>query len=283
MDKRVLVIGATGLVGSALMRQLQGWMNITTLGTYYSQPTEDYAYLELENFHSIDRVVGEFHPNFIFVPGAATNVDRCETDASTYRVNVEAIQHIAELSKKLHYKIALYSTSYVFDGKTESPYTIYDTPMPINEYGVQKLLAERAVLAVNGLVIRTVGVFGIDETRKNFVYQMLDGATLGQHLDIVDDQFINPILSDDLARHSVQAMNAGLHGVIHLAGSECVSKYQFALDIAEVFDLPICYFHPVSSKFYNRKSLRPRNGCLASTMEPEHSYFESLEVLCEHL
>lgn len=277
MDKRVLVIGATGLVGSALMRILER-MDISVLGTFYSQGDNSYQYMNLASIPSIDSILNVFHPNEIYIAGAISDVDRCEIEPEkTYGANVGAIRHLVKYSNNTNTRLIFFSSSYVFNGNQERPYTIYDSPMPLNSYGLQKLLAEKEIL--NGcdrnIVVRTVGVFGKEEARKNFGYRVVDNILAGRLVRVPTDQLMNPILSDDLASLTVKAVESDYRGLLHIAGQECLSKFDFAVDIARTFDLPEQSI--VQSTHNKGKALRPVNGCLQNSFMTDCNYLESLE------
>jgi len=279
MDKRVLVVGASGLVGSAILNQLNSHIGINAVGTYYSQAMgREYEYMDLNSIKSIVDVMNRVRPNVVFLAGGNAHVNDCEINSESYRTNVEAVKVIVRLAQGLHSNVIFYSTSYVFDGSSSTPYTIYDRPMPVNTYGIQKMNAEREVLTAGGTVIRTVAVFGREWARKNYAYQIIDKLALGKRIESPQDQLVSPIYSDDLAISSVHIMDAGLRGVIHLSGSECVSKYQFAMDIAEKFGL--CGDSIIPTKTVNNVrgiANRPLNSCLAPSIPPNYNYHEALE------
>ena len=89
------------------------------------------------------------------------------------QVNGNAPGVLAEEAKRLDAILVHYSTDYVFDGNSTSPYTEEDKPNPLNVYGRSKLAGEHAIQAVNGksLIFRTSWVYG---TRgHNFLLTML--------------------------------------------------------------------------------------------------------------
>lgn len=277
MDKRILVIGGSGMVGSAIMRRLRHLPNTKVLGTYYTQQdAEDCVLMDLANPLSIGEVFGSFSPQEVYLTAAFTDVDVCEHDTLARKINVDGVRDVVKLANRSKAKICMFSTSYVFDGtQVGGGYSVYDTPHPINSYGLQKMLGEKSVLndGLDGnIVIRTVGVFGHDEQRKNFGYKVVDNLLMGSKVYAPDDQFMNPIYVEDLASASIRAMELGYMGVMHIAGSEYVSKYDFALDIAQTFELPTADIIPVKSDQLKQLAKRPFNACLRNTMTSEFSY-----------
>lgn len=277
MDKRVLVIGATGLVGSALMKILSN-MDLKVIGTYYSQTAYDYEYLNLSSLKNINSLLEKYHPNEIYIAGAVSNVDYCEQSPEiSYAVNVAAIKHLVKYSDANNTRLIFFSSSYVFNGNQDRPYTIYDSPMPLNMYGQQKLIAEKDILngCEKNIVVRTIGVFGKEDARKNFGYKVVDNISLGKLVRVPTNQLLNPILSDDLASLTVKAVESDYRGLLHIAGQEEVSKYDFAVDIAKTFGLPVQSIIPHNINV--GKALRPANGCLQNSFTTECNYLESLQ------
>jgi dTDP-4-dehydrorhamnose reductase len=67
-----------------------------------------------------------------------------------YKVNVLGTRNVARHAKKLMY----WSTEYVFDGE-RGDYNEFDTPSPLNYYGLSKLLGEYEARVTDSVVVRT--------------------------------------------------------------------------------------------------------------------------------
>ena len=63
------------------------------------------------------------------------------------------MRYISFYAKKENSLLIHYSTDYVFDGKKESPYEIFDTPQPLNVYGKSKLEGENNIIKESTLYI----------------------------------------------------------------------------------------------------------------------------------
>jgi dTDP-4-dehydrorhamnose reductase len=174
-------------------------------------------------------------------------------------------------------RVIFFSSSYVFDGNSAAPYTVWDTPHPLQQYGIHKLISEKAVLSnQENVVIRTVGVFGDEDARKNFACQVLDSLSAGEPIHVPEDQTFNPIESNNLANLSVRMAESGFSGLLHIAGQEVVSKYDFALDVAQMFSLDRSMIHPVSGH-KRGTAIRPKNACLVNSVQA-NNYEDSLRV-----
>lgn len=258
--KKSLVIGASGLVGSALMRQL----GPSAVGTVNTADTENgkYRQLNITNMQELDNIMSKEDPEIVYIPAGITSVDKCEEQrALTSITNIGGIKNV--LGFCLYRKVVFFSTSYLFDGKKDSPYDIYNVAHPLNIYGQQKLEMESYIQMhlENWVIVRTVGVFGKEKRNKNFPAQIIRALTLGNEIHVPMDQIMNPVLSDDLAKRTISL--GELHqGMFHVSGDVCLSKYQFAKDIAFRADLDEKLIVATDSKNMRQSADRPKNGCL---------------------
>jgi dTDP-4-dehydrorhamnose reductase len=149
MKGRILLTGKTGQVGSELLRLLP------RLGEVVAP---DRVELDLLNANDIRRAVREIRPEVIINVAAHTAVDAAETqqvDGCALNANAPAV--LAEEAKKIGAILIHYSTDYVFDGSTSTPYEETDLVVPINVYGKTKPAGEQAIHAsgVPHLIFRT--------------------------------------------------------------------------------------------------------------------------------
>lgn len=254
-----LIIGARGLVGSALTRRIPG--AIEGIPVEAKKPNERYT--DITKYETLFKVFSKDRPDIVYLPAAIAHVDRCEDSAGTDVVNVRGALTVLRLCESFGVKLVYFSSSYVFDGEKKDPYTTLDEPTPVNKYGIQKHAVERAIHTSelkNYLIIRTVGVYGTERLKKNFAKQVISAIFAGKNVYAPTDQFMNPILSDDLARIVVRLADKN-QGLYHVAGDTCMSKYDFALKIAKQFALEsmIC---PVTTDEMKQGAQRPKNACL---------------------
>lgn len=271
MGKKVLVIGSSGLVGSALMDVLVE-KEYDVIGTNSKS-------LDLSNWFDIRIFLAKTMPDEIYLPAAITQVDRCETDPLAHKVNVDGVRTILNWAGG-RVKVIFFSSSYVFSGKSDCGrgYSVWDIPHPLQIYGTQKLLSEAATLKYpDNLVIRTSAIFGREEKRKNFGYQVLKSLEASKKHIAPTDQWINPILASDLASSVVSMVECGVSGVLHVAGDEDVSKYDFGKDIANEFGYDTKLIEPVFTSQLGQIAKRPVNGCLRTSIKPKYTYLESIE------
>jgi dTDP-4-dehydrorhamnose reductase len=256
-----LIIGARGLVGSALKRQIPGAIE----GIPVEAKQKNERYTDITKYESLFKVFSQERPDVVYMPAAIAHVDRCEESQGTDVVNVRGAITVLRLCESFGAKFVYFSSSYVFDGNKKTPYSTVDETCPINYYGKQKQIVENTIFSSNAtyLVIRTVGVYGTERLKKNFAKQVISAIFAGQKVYAPEDQFMNPILSDDLARVSVRLANKHW-GLYHVSGDTCLSKYEFAKRIAKQFDLEKMV-EPRTTEEMQQKAKRPLNGCLDCT------------------
>ncbi len=228
---RILVTGAGGRLGAALVREL-GASGLNRQQLDLSQPQR--------MRETIERI--EF--DVLINCAAQTNVDRCETERDeAFLVNAEAPGLLADICSARGAKLVHISTDYVFDGETRQPYSEEDEPRPISVYGQSKAAGERGVLERDArhIVARVSWVFGPD--RPSFVDQVLNRAREHEQVAAIADKIATPTYTLDIAvmlRALIERPQAA--GVFHLTNSgECSwQQYaQWALDCCQAAGVPM--------------------------------------------
>lgn len=254
-----LIIGARGMVGSALKKQIPDAIEGNPV-----EPKRNtlQAYTDVTKYESLFKVFSKYRPDVVYLPASIAHVDRCEDSAGTDVVNVRGATTVLRLCESFEAKLVYFSSSYVFDGKKSDPYLEMDETCPINNYGWQKQAVENVIRSSQAdyLIVRTVGVYGTERLKKNFAKQVISAIFSGRKVFAPTDQFMNPILSDDLARITIKLAERQ-RGLFHVAGDVCLSKWEFAKEIAKYFGLEDLVV-PVRTDEMNQKAKRPVNGCL---------------------
>ncbi len=198
--QRILVTGGSGQVGWSLKHTLQ------PLGDVHAPERGE---MDLTSAASIREAIRAFKPHWIVNPAAYTAVDKAEAEPElAFAVNRSAVEVMAEEAKALGAAFIHYSTDYVFDGSSSTPYVEEDSTNPLGVYGRSKLEGEQALAAsgVPHLIFRTSWVYG--SRGKNFLLTILKLAREREELRIVADQHGAPTWCGDLARITAEAMLA---------------------------------------------------------------------------
>lgn len=265
---RLLVTGASGLLGANLVLTAAGRHDIVAVCHQHPIRLDGVKTVsaDLTQPGVVRGVLREQMPEWVVHCAAATDVDACEEDPEwADRLNRFMAEQVAVAARETGAKLIHISTDAVFDGETGN-YTEEDVPRPINVYGRTKLAGERAVQDAypEAMVIRT-NIFGWNvQPKQSLAEWFLAHLEAGQECNGYRDVWVTPILVNDLAEILLEMLASGAQGLYHVAGADCVSKYEFGLRLAEVFGLDRTLIRPISVDEAGLKARRPKRLCLAS-------------------
>eukprot|EP00937_MAST-01D_sp_MAST-1D-sp2_P000522 g522.t1 len=166
--KTILVTGASGLLGRAVLTELKQSTDATVIGLAYSRAGGPHNLLkaDLTDAAATQALLDDCQPHVILHCAAERRPDVVATDEERARaLNVEVVRRLAaaaEASEQQCWMVAL-STDYVFDGDAPAEgYAVDARPNPLNTYGETKLEGERAFRAAHarGTLLRVPVLFG---------------------------------------------------------------------------------------------------------------------------
>lgn len=258
-----LVIGASGLVGRALMRAL-GAAGIEAHGTYASHPVAGLLGLDLTDEAQVGDCLRRLRPATVYLTAALTHVDYCEDHPDeAFKINVEGPRAVASAARDIGAKLVFYSTEYVFDGMA-GPYDEDAAPNPLSVYGQTKLAAERAILEAAGdaLILRTTVVFGWAPHSKNFAMQVHEKVRTREKMTIPMDQIGNPTLAEYLVEMSLTLAQRGICGTVNVVGKDWLARSEFALALVKLYGGSPDLVVAVPTDSLRQKAARPLRGGL---------------------
>jgi len=261
--KKVLITGASGLLGRKLVKVLsEGYEVIPTHNTHAVHP--DSIRMDIVDRNEVARVLSAVKPELVVHAAAETNVDKCETNRElAWSANAEGTRNIALACGKIGARLVYISTDYVFDGE-KGLYAEKDEANPVNYYGVTKLEGERFVreLCEDCIIARTSVLYGWHPSRANFATWVIDSLRNGKRISVVEDQYNSPTLADHLAEMIQMILKVPGSEIYHTAGGERISRYSFALKIAEAFNLNKALILPAKVADLAWAAKRPRDSSL---------------------
>lgn len=260
---RIVVLGAGGQIGRALVRQL---------GSRAVAFTREQA--DFSNPEKLIATLAATECDAVINAAAYTQVDKAESERElAFRVNAEAVSALAQHCATRGIPFVHYSTDYVFDGSGDAPWREEDATAPLNVYGESKLAGEHAVEAASGqhLILRTSWVY--DGEGKNFLNTMLRLGAEREELRVVADQFGAPSYAGHLAQATLQALDAALaksefpSGVYHMCNRGVASWHGFTEQIfasarKQGFPLVVRAVQPIATSDYPTPARRPHNSRL---------------------
>ncbi len=260
---RALVIGGSGLVGNALMRELRA-QNIVTVGTHARRARQGLQPLDITDPIEVRRCIMYVRPTMIFLTAALTHVDLCEENPEkATKINVEGPRSIAREAARLGVRVVFFSSDYIFDGEA-GPYDENAVSLPLNVYGQTKLDAEEAVRESleDSLIIRTTVVYGWEPDSKNFAMQVYQRVRAGEQFTVPSDQVSNPTLVEYLAQTSVALAFLEVRGIVNVVGKDLVTRADFARALVRTFGGSPALVVPVLTAKLSQKARRPLKGGL---------------------
>jgi dTDP-4-dehydrorhamnose reductase len=254
---RICILGANGQLGRDLTAAL-------TAHDLIPLTRQDF---DVTNHTQARSVLGESRPEMIVNLTAYHRVDDCETHPDlAYNVNVLAVLNLVRIANDLDAKLVQFSTDYVFDGRSTTPYVESDDAFPLSVYGNSRLAGENVVRtqARRFLLIRTCGLYGHAGSQGkggNFVESMLKRARAGEAIRVVNDQTVTPTSTLDLARQLALLLPTTHDGLFHATNEGACSWYEFAASIFEIAGIP-ADLSPTTSTVYKTPAVRPQYSVL---------------------
>lgn len=262
---KILITGANGQVGQALVNKLQGKAELLAVTR---------EQLDITNEAKVKAQVEAFLPDVIINAAAYTAVDKAEQEQElAHQINAAGPGFLAKAAESINAALLHISTDYVFAGDKQGSYSEQDLTNPQGVYGATKLAGERAVAECcsKHIILRTAWVF--HENGANFVKTMLRLGKERDSLGIVADQFGGPTYANDIADvlitiavriTSGQPTNYGLY---HFSGLPHVSWFEFA---TAIFDAAVKYqvlsnkpqLNPITTADFPTPAKRPANSKL---------------------
>ena len=252
MAKKVLITGASGLLGREVLRCFEA-ANWQVLGLAYSRATGNLQKVDLTDASQVEAIMKKFQPGVVIHAAAERRPDVVEKQTSQARaLNVIATKCLSALCKKHNSYLLYISTDYVFDGK-KPPYAPDAPTNPLNAYGISKRDGEQEVIQYPSFgILRVPVLYGCVESLGESAVTTLLSSVMNRDkpAEMNDYQQRYPTHVSNcaevcvhLAMKQVKGGNAG--GIWHFTGSEVHTKYSMAVVMAEVFGLSKDHLIPV--------------------------------------
>ncbi len=256
---RIVVVGASGQLGTDLMDALAPWNPVGLT----------HADISIEDDASVTAALERYNPDLLINTAAFHNVQVCEYEPlRALEVNGVAVGALARACEERQCAFATFSTDYVFDGTKDEPYGENDKPRPIQAYGLSKLAGELLVKAASSryFLFRTSGLFGRAGSKSKgytFIDRILQAGAAGKPSSVVNDMTFSPSYTRDVAATVREVVGRGDFGLYHVVNSGSCTWYEFAIEALSQAGLD-AEVKPVSTAQWGADVRRPANSSLTN-------------------
>jgi dTDP-4-dehydrorhamnose reductase len=256
---RVLVTGASGQLGSAITRSFADREVIAHTS----------ATLDITDPDAVARAVRDVSPDAVINCAAFNDVDGAESRAQdAFAVNAFAVRSLARAAEAVGARLVHYSTDFVFDGTSETPYTEDVPPRPRSVYAASKLVGEWFALdAAGAFVLRVESLFGSPRDwtgRRGTFDSIVSGLEGGGSVRVFTDRVVSPGYTPDIAAATRFLLDANAApGLYHCVNSGSATWEQVARELASGLGIQP-NLDPMTMEQVQMKASRPRFCALAT-------------------
>lgn len=232
--ERILVLGGSGLVGRAIIKELEESGRFQVYTTYLNNP------LPLENGRSIKlRVEDTAGLEKMLECIKPQRVISCLR--GDFNMQLAFHRKLAEWLKKNRGKLYFFSTANVFDGDLSSPHYEDDTANSNTDYGKFKIECERIInneLNENACILRIPEVWGKSCPR---ISNLLDKLSKGESITEYPCLMVSNITDVMIAKKLRYIMEKDLKGTFHLCSEDTISHMGFRRELLKGLGLSCDY------------------------------------------
>jgi dTDP-4-dehydrorhamnose reductase len=224
---RIAITGAGGQLGQAMVQGLSTRHTISAL---------THADLDIACQADVFRTMAAVRPQAIVNCAAYNAVDRAEDDVlAVLNGNAFGVQALARAAAREDALFVHFSTDFVFDGETGSPYTEDAAVAPLSVYGQSKLLGEWLSRdAQRRYVLRVESLFGGPLPRSS-IDRIAEAIRDGREARVFEDRVVSPSFVEDVVTVTAALVEGQVeHGLYHCVNSGHATWYDVAREIASV-------------------------------------------------
>lgn len=266
--RKVLITGSSGMLGKDLVNVLSNNHDLDVFGfdRVANSSIEQKRQIvgDLTDYSFLKDILYEIQPEIIIHCAAIVNVDACELKKDAADAIHYGVTNILSSFNPKSTKFIYISTDSVFDG-AKGNYSENDAPNPVNYYAESKLAGEQVAMRnnPNSIIIRT-NIYGFNYIPgKSLIEWALNSLSKYQPITGFSDVFFNPLYTKQLAKAIYEIIeNIAFKGIINIAATEQINKFDFLVLLAKTFNLPLHLIRPGSANSVQFSAPRPKNTSL---------------------
>ncbi|WP_163100336.1 sugar nucleotide-binding protein [Peribacillus alkalitolerans] len=223
--KKVLILGASGLVGKAFINECSDVFEL--YGTYFSKgstlPENKQFQLEVKDTEKIKELIQNIKPNYVI-----------SCLRGDFNEQLEFHRVLADELKDLQSRVYYFSTANVYDGDYSKHHTEKDQPVAQSDYGKFKIACEeilQSTLQERAIIIRIPMMWGTDSPRLNHLKESLANK---DSVDVYTNLELNNLMDTMLAKQLRYIMENDLKGIFHLASEDMITHAEFIEELLKM-------------------------------------------------
>ncbi len=231
----VLIVGDSGLLGQALVRELtiRNWHHrgISRLSTDLRCDVFDNT--------ALNSALAEAAPKIIINAAGLIDIAACEASPEhAWLANARLPMQLVEYAKRKQCYLIQISTDHYYTGDGSFPHTEAATTHCINEYARSKLAGEILALTHNDTLVVRTNIVGFRQSGKpTFVEWAIKQLELQKPTTLFTDFYTSSISTAQFSTALVDIITTHPTGHLNLAAREGASKYDFVHALAKACDL----------------------------------------------
>jgi dTDP-4-dehydrorhamnose reductase len=264
--RKVLILGASGLLGSQFYRVFKKLNSYDVCGTHskYTKFTH-LTQLDATDFIQVQNLIDNYRPNVIINCIGMTNLEMCTSNSDlAKKINTDLPIFVGSITEKKNSRFVQISTDN-FVTKIGEIRNEFCKPIATNIYSETKLNADNEILKhnTNSLILRS-NFFG--RSSKDSGNSLLEWAlhAFKNHQQVngyINIKF-NPVSTKTMVDITTQLLSRDLTGMINIGSRESLSKFEFLCKVQNFLDSTTILVKPSVYKKSVNSIDRPLNMVL---------------------
>jgi dTDP-4-dehydrorhamnose reductase len=253
----VVVVGAAGQLGQAMVARLSGMHAVTALAR------QD---LDLFRFADVREKMLSLRPDAVINCAGYNNVDQAQNDQETVmNANAFVVRALARAAEEIDAVLLHYSSDFVFSGSATQPYTERDRPEPQSVYAQSKLIGEwMAAGAPRHYVLRVESLFG-GPKRRSSIDRIANAVRAGEIAPVFVDRVVSPSFVADVVDASAHVLRTlPPFGLYHCVNTGHATWLEVGREIVRLLGRPEASLKPVHVKDMVLPASRPQFAALSN-------------------
>jgi dTDP-4-dehydrorhamnose reductase len=254
---RILVVGAAGQLGQAMAHTLASAHTVVALTRQE---------LDITQLSDVEQAVRHARPDGVVNCASYNDVNGAELHpVSALETNAWGTKHLARTSAAAGIPFIHFSTDFVFDGETDTPYVETDAPNPRGYYAMSKLVGEWLALeGANSYVLRVESLFG-GPRAKSSVDLLMNAIVSGAEARPFSDRVVSPSYVEDVVAATARLLDIRpAPGLYHCVNTGLTTWLDLTKALAALVGRPGAPIAPQLMADANLKPPRPRYAALSN-------------------